>query len=106
MTSEVRGSCAPTPWEVSSALAKSLICKSIRNPGLKLRSITIGALASSTVLPASPPRIAWKTRLGSTPALVASTSASDIAGMHHGTGHRLHDFIAFIKYGFLAADHH
>ena len=45
-------------WDVSSAFARSLICRSMRKPGLKLRSMTIGALASSTVLPARPPRMA------------------------------------------------
>ena len=43
---------------VSSTLFRSLMCKSIRNPGLKLRSIIIGAFASMTVEPARPPRMA------------------------------------------------
>ncbi|MNU07343.1 hypothetical protein D3C72_2528870 [compost metagenome] len=61
------------------------MCKSMRKPGLKLRSITIGALASNTVLPASPPRIAWNTKSGLTPALVANTSASDMAAIFSAT---------------------
>ena len=54
----VSGSGAPTPWEVSITLTKSLMCKAIRNPGLKLCSSIIGAFASCTVLPARPPRMA------------------------------------------------
>ncbi len=41
----------------------------------------MGALASRTALPARPPRIAWNTRPGSAPALVASTIASDTAAI-------------------------
>ena len=57
----------------------------MRKPGLKLRAITIGALAFSTVLPARPPLTALKTTSGSRPALVASTSASPMAAMLHAT---------------------
>ena len=45
----------------------------------------MGALALSTVLPASPPFTALKTTSGSSPALVASTSASPMAAMLHAT---------------------
>ena len=45
----------------------------------------MGALAFSTVLPASPPFTALKTVSGFTPALVASTRASDMAAMFSAT---------------------
>ncbi len=61
------------------------MCSSMRNPGLKFPSSTMGALAFSTVLPASPPLIALKTVSGFTPAFVARTRASDMAAMFSAT---------------------
>src|ERR1035438_3964786 len=57
----------------------------MRKPGWKLRAMTMGALAFKTVLPARPPLTALKTTSGSSPARVASTSASPIAAMLQAT---------------------
>ena len=55
------------------------MCIQIGPPGLKLRSSILSILASSTVLPARPPRMAWYTFSGSTPAFSANTMASATA---------------------------
>ena len=85
MTAAVSGSGTPTSCEVSSALVRSFMCRLMRKPGLKLRSSIIGALASSTALPASPPRMASKTASGDTPAFWERTSASETAAMFTAT---------------------
>ena len=54
------------------------MCSSMRKPGLKLPSSTMGALALSTVLPASPPLMASKTSAGVDPGL---------GRQHQGLGH-------------------
>ncbi len=53
------------------------VVDAIGPPGLKLRSMIIGILASITALPASPPRIASYTFFGSAPAFAARTNASE-----------------------------
>src|ERR1700693_5998208 len=64
-----------------SALRRCFSCGEIRNPGLKLREMTMGALAFNTVLPAKPPFTALKTTSGSRPARVAKTSAAPMAAI-------------------------
>src|ERR1044071_2991896 len=67
----------------------------MRKPGLKLRAITIGALAFRTVLPARPPFTALNTTSGSSPALVAKVSASPIAAMLQATMIWFASFVTF-----------
>src|ERR1035438_3888683 len=71
----------PISWLVSRTFAMSLRFVLILPPGSNFRSSISGALASRTVLPASPPRIALYTSSGSTPALVAITNASETAAI-------------------------
>ena len=75
----------PTVWAQSRALFRSLMCRSILKPGLSLPSIIMGALAFMTVEPARPPRMAWNTSSGSTPAILARVRASDRAWMLQAT---------------------
>ena len=54
----VRISGSSIPFAVSMTFVMSLRLIASGPPGLKLREYIIGAFASSTVLPARPPRIA------------------------------------------------
>ena len=89
------GSSIPTASEAFIALVRSLMCSSIRKPGLKLRSRIMGAFASITVLPARPPRIALYTFSGFTPDFAASTIASDSAAMFTATMIWFASFVIF-----------
>jgi len=80
ITCEVNGTGALTTCAAFNALFRSLICSSMRKPGLKLCAI-IRAFASITVAPARPPRIAWYTSSGSAPLFTASVSASETAAI-------------------------
>ena len=117
----------PTLCPVSRALFRSLMCRSILKPGLKLPSRIMGTLAFITVEPARPPLMASKTRCGSTPAFLASVKASataamlqatiylvgqlggvaraDRAAMHGAGAHFQQDVLHRIEHRLVAADH-
>ncbi len=68
-----------------SAFSRSFWWSSTRAPGSKFRSIIRWPWSSRTRDEANPPRSAWRTFAGSTPALAAKRSASPTASMVRAT---------------------
>src|SRR6185436_18652999 len=89
-TAAVFGSATPYSRAVSSAIPRSLWCRSIRKPGVKSCSRKLRPRTSITLFAARPPESTSTIVAGSTPALEPRTRASETASIVSPTTTWLH----------------